>query len=109
MVITIIRHSRRSNLSGMPEQCRKCLVGHNSIRTEVLITATTSEDKRGKNKALSLAKECYSVKLELLTNATVVDDAIRLVSSNRQEGVKEKEKNNTGELSHEATTINEGF
>jgi hypothetical protein len=30
--------------------------------------------------ALSLAKECYSMKLDLLTNATVVDDAIRFVS-----------------------------
>ena len=30
---------------------------------------------------MSLAKECYSMKLELLTNATVVDDAIRFVSS----------------------------
>jgi hypothetical protein len=29
--------------------------------------------------ALSLAKECYSMKLELLTNATVVDDAMRFV------------------------------
>jgi len=29
---------------------------------------------------LSLAKECYSMKLDLLTNATVVDDAIRFVS-----------------------------
>jgi hypothetical protein len=28
---------------------------------------------------LSLAKECYSMKLDLLTNATVVDDAIRFV------------------------------
>ncbi|MFL6375846.1 MAG: hypothetical protein ACJ72R_00080 [Nitrososphaeraceae archaeon] len=27
---------------------------------------------------MSLAKECYSMKLDLLTNATVVDDAIRL-------------------------------
>ena len=27
-----------------------------------------------------MAKECYSMKLELLTNATVVDDAIRFVS-----------------------------
>jgi hypothetical protein len=26
------------------------------------------------------AKECYSMKLDLLTNATVVDDAIRFVS-----------------------------
>lgn len=37
-------------------------------------------DKREKVQALSLAKECYSMKLELLTNATVVDDAIMFVS-----------------------------
>ena len=36
-----------------------------------------------KVKALNLAKDCYSMKLELLTNATVVDDAIRFVQSNR--------------------------
>ena len=36
-----------------------------------------------KIKALNLAKDCYSMKLELLTNATVVDDAIRFVQSNR--------------------------
>ena len=33
-------------------------------------------------KWLSLAKECYSMKLDLLTNATVVNDAMRFVSSN---------------------------
>jgi hypothetical protein len=32
------------------------------------------------SKLLGLAKECYSMKLELLTNATVVDDAIQFVS-----------------------------
>jgi hypothetical protein len=31
--------------------------------------------------ALSLAKDCYLMKLDLLTNATVVEDAIRFVSS----------------------------
>ncbi|MFL6365711.1 MAG: hypothetical protein ACJ719_10995, partial [Nitrososphaeraceae archaeon] len=36
----------------------------------------------------SLAKECYSMKLDLLTNATVVDDAIRFVSDRS----KDKEK-----------------
>jgi hypothetical protein len=35
-----------------------------------------------------LAKECYSMKLHLLTNATVVDDAIMFVS----EHSKDKEK-----------------
>ena len=43
----------------------------------------STEDKREKIQALSLAKECYSMKLDLLTNATVVDDAIRFVSSNK--------------------------
>jgi hypothetical protein len=35
-----------------------------------------------------LAKECYSMKLDLLTNATVVDDAIRFVSSKSKENLK---------------------
>lgn len=38
-----------------------------------------TEDRREKIQALLLVKECYSMKLELLTNATVVDDAIRFV------------------------------
>jgi len=32
---------------------------------------------------LSLAKDCYSMKLDLLTNATMVDDAIRFVLSHK--------------------------
>jgi hypothetical protein len=45
--------------------------------------STKTEDKREKIQALSLAKECYSMKLDLLTNTTVVDDAIRFVSSQK--------------------------
>jgi hypothetical protein len=56
---------------------------------ERFATVQNTEDKREKIQALSLAKECYSKKLELLTNATVVDDAIRFVSSNKS---KEKLK-----------------
>jgi hypothetical protein len=37
---------------------------------------------------LSLAKDCYSMKLDLLTNATVVDDAIRFVSTRSNEKLK---------------------
>lgn len=67
----------------MPEEYEKCLVGLTSILKEAWNTAQNSEDKREKIQALSLAKECYSMKLDLLTNATVVDDAIRFVSSNQ--------------------------
>jgi hypothetical protein len=42
----------------------------------------TESIKGDKIRALSLAKECYAMKLELLTNATVVDDATRFVASN---------------------------
>jgi hypothetical protein len=50
-------------------------------------TAQNTEDKREKIQALSLAKECYSMKLDLLTNATVVDDAIRFVSDKTKENL----------------------
>jgi hypothetical protein len=56
------------------------MVGLNSILREALNTSANTEDKREKIQALSLAKECYSMKLDLLTNATVVDDAIRFAS-----------------------------
>ena len=38
-----------------------------------------------KDTSMSLAKDCYGMKLELLTNATVVDDAIRFVSKNSRD------------------------
>jgi hypothetical protein len=47
-----------------------------------------TEDKREKIQALSLAKECYSMKLELLTNATVVDDATGFVSQKSKDNVE---------------------
>ena len=52
-----------------------------ALLREAWNTAHNTEDKREKIQVLSLAKECYSMKMDLLTNATVVDDAIRFVSS----------------------------
>jgi hypothetical protein len=52
-------------------------------------TSQAAEDRREKIQALSLAKDCYSMKLDLLTNATVVDDAIRFVASEKS---KDKER-----------------
>src|SRR5215212_11849494 len=74
----------------LPEEYEKCLVGLTVITKEAWITAENTEDKREKIQALSLAKECYSMKLDLLTNATVVDDAIRFVSDRSKEKGKPK-------------------
>jgi hypothetical protein len=59
-----------------------------AILKEAWTTSQQTEDKREKMQALSLAKECYSMKLDLLTNATVVDDAIRFVSQKSREKVE---------------------
>lgn len=55
-----------------------------AITKEAWNTAQNTEDKREKIQALSLAKECYSMRLDLLTNATGVDDAIRFVSRSKE-------------------------
>jgi hypothetical protein len=50
-----------------------------------LSTAHNTEDKREKLQALSLAKECYSMKLDLLTNAAVIEDAGRFMQDKKKE------------------------
>jgi hypothetical protein len=91
--ITYLRQQAKDNIKRyiderLPEEYEKCLVGLTAITKEAWNTANTTEDKREKIQALSLAKDCYSTKLDLLTNATVVEDAIRFVSDKS----KDKEK-----------------
>ena len=93
--LSILRQQAKENIKRyiderLPEEYEKCLVGLNAITKEAWITAENTEDKREKIQALSLAKECYSMKLDLLTNATVVDDAIRFVSDRSKEKGKPK-------------------
>jgi hypothetical protein len=105
------------------------LVGITSILKEAWSTAAIAENEREKIQALSLAKDCYAMKLDLLTNATVVDDAIRFVSQksqdklkstysglsdelseveNKDEGLEEKQEEQALEIDA-ATTINQAF
>jgi hypothetical protein len=84
----------------LPEEYEKCL-GLNAITKEAWHTAQQTEDKREKIQALSLAKEWYSMKLDLLTNATVVDDAIRFVSTMSKETIKSSNSNEGDKESNE--------
>jgi len=93
--LTYLRKQSKQNIKKyiderLPEEYERCMVGLTSILREAWITATKAQDKREKIQALSLAKECYAMKLDLLTNATVVDDAIRFISF-RNDDIKEKE------------------
>lgn len=88
----------------LPEEYEKCLVGLTSILREAWNIVANTEDRREKIQALSLAKECYAMKLELLTNATVVDDAIRFVSEKSKVSIlTQTEKQNTRDLGMERT------
>jgi hypothetical protein len=85
--LSILRQQAKDNIrkyidERLPEEYEKCMVGLNAITRQAWNTAQQTEDKREKIHALSLAKDCYSMRPDLLTNATVVDDAIRFVSSN---------------------------
>ena len=117
----------------LPEEYEKCMVGLTEILREAWSIASQqpTEDKREKIQALSLAKECYSMKLDLLTNATVVDDAIKFVSEKwaavsanvepktnaqavvideeKQQQEQEEDNTTTAEQQHSATTINQVF
>jgi hypothetical protein len=81
----------------LPEEYEKCLVRLTAITKEAWDTAHSPEYKREKIQALSLAKECYSMKLELLTNATVVDDSIRFVSQKSKEKLRSSSNSNEGD------------
>jgi hypothetical protein len=81
----------------LPEEYEKCLVGLNAITKEAWNTSANTEDNREKIQALSLAKECYSMKLDLLTNAAVIDDAIKFVSQKYNEKLKSSLDNSDGD------------
>jgi predicted transcriptional regulator len=104
--ITYLRQQAKENIKRyiderLPEEYEKCLVGLNAITKEAWNAAQQTEDKREKIQALSLAKECYSMKLDLLTNATVVDDAIRFVLSKTKENLKSSGNINEGDENEE--------
>src|ERR1051326_1633435 len=100
--LSYLRQQAKTNIKRyiderLPEEYEKCLVGLNAITKEAWNTAHNTEDKREKIQALSLAKECYSMKLDLLTNATVLDDAIRFVSNSQKSKEKQKPSANNSE------------
>ena len=95
--LSILRQQAKHNIrryidERLPEEYEKCMVGLTAITKEAWNTLHQTEDKREKIQALSLAKECYSMKLDLLTNATVVDDAIKFVSDKISADIRSKDE-----------------
>jgi hypothetical protein len=66
----------------LPQEYEKCLTGLTAILKEAWNMVQETNDERERIHALQLAKDCYEMKLDLLTNATVVETAIKFVSIN---------------------------
>jgi hypothetical protein len=92
--LTILKQEAKKNISRyideqLPAEFHKCLVGITAIMKESWKTADAAEsqgDRRDKLQALSLAKECYAMKLDLFSSATVVDKAVRFVDRHKDSG-----------------------
>jgi transposase len=70
--LSILRQQAKANIKKyiderLPEEYEKCMVGLNAITKEAWNTAHNTEDKREKIQALSLAKDCYSMKHRVIT------------------------------------------
>jgi hypothetical protein len=66
-----LRQQAKSNIKGyiderLPEEYEKCMIALTAILKEAWNTSQQALDKREKIQALSLAKECYSMKLDYL-------------------------------------------
>lgn len=86
--IHVLKNLAKANISKyvnevLPLEYQKCMIGLDAILVKSWTTANNTEDKREQIQALSLAKECYAMKLDLLSSATVIDRAIKFVDKHQ--------------------------
>ena len=86
--LSYLREQARENIKKyvdekIPEEYEKCLTGLNSILRESWSMSNTAVDKREKIEALKLARDCYSMRLDLLTNSSVINDSMKFIEKSK--------------------------
>lgn len=76
----------------LPTEINASLCGLSSVLKEAWNVVRTTQDNREKINALSLCKETYSVRTDLLTNMNLVEDALRLISHKKNNLLQVNEK-----------------
>jgi transcriptional regulator len=69
----------------LPEQYQVCLTALDAIIKRVFDIVETSDDNREKLQAMELFKDTHLVKLELLSNATTIDNALNYIRSKQEQ------------------------
>jgi hypothetical protein len=68
----------------LPLEYQKCLVGLEAILSKTWDIANNADSaERDRLQAISVGMQAYSMKIDLLTNATVVERAVQFVDRNR--------------------------
>jgi hypothetical protein len=95
--ISYLREQSKKNIKNhiedkIPLEYSKCISGLEEIIKESWIVATQAE-KIGNNKdklqSLSLIKDTYNTKMDLLTNASLLQDSIKFVEQNRLSSIED--------------------
>ncbi len=74
----------------LPEQYQICLSALDTILKHAFEILQTSPDNREKLQAMELFKDTHLVKLELLSNATTIDNALNYITSKQQQAQHKK-------------------
>jgi transcriptional regulator with XRE-family HTH domain len=69
----------------LPEQYQVCLTALDAIIKRAFEILDTSDDNREKLQAMELFKDTHLVKLELLSNATTIDNALHYIRNKQKE------------------------
>jgi hypothetical protein len=84
-----LRHEAKENISRyidekLPLEYQKCLVGLEAILSKTWDIANNADSaERDRLQAISVGMQAYNMKIDLLTNATVVEKAVNFVDRHR--------------------------
>jgi len=90
----------------LPEQYQVCLSALDTVLKHAYEILQTSDNNREKLQPMELFKDTHLVKLELLSNAMTIDNALNYIRSKQQEKQQEEE---TGKITTTATSTNQVF
>jgi hypothetical protein len=108
--IHFIRQQAQENIKNhiqqrMPEEYHMVGVSINHVLKKAWHIANTTADERIRLQALSLIRECDSSRLEMITNGTVVSDALKYVNGKAEKlsAAADKTSKNDKEEEEKAT------
>jgi hypothetical protein len=88
--IQFLKHQAQENLQHhihevVPEEYQKGMTGLRQNLKHVLEIAESVSDPKTKLKARSIANDCYKYIMDLVTNGSIVTDAIKYVTQNKEQ------------------------